>query len=177
MPPIMLQAIIRLMVLIQDPATADGLRSTAPVYLTPEQAAEHSAAAAYAARQYQLDDTLLLSIAYHESRYTDAVTPEPGGKYSCGTMTPVPQAHCSRQTPVEGYLAGAAHLRGWITAERGDLRLALLGYAGGGRLIRACADGPVLTHGVDACHTPAVFLARAAWIRTERRRARARVSS
>jgi len=158
------------------PSSSDveGLRRTAPEPITAEVAAEHVLAARLAAAAQGLDPDLILSIGAHESRYTDAVTPESGGRASCGPMTPTPIARCSHAGVLVGYLVGADHLAGWIRAERGSLRRALLGYAGGGALIRACAAGPMLVERrggeVDLCRTPEVFLARAAWIRREMRR-------
>ncbi len=149
---------------LSDPHTAElaaGALRTAPSYLTADTARDHALAAATAGRMYDVDPALLLSIGWHESRYTvDATTPEEGHKVSCGVMTPEPLHRCATGSLLAGYLAGAEHLRGWLTATHGDLELALLGYAGGGRLIRICkADD------IRACHTPQVFLTRAARIR------------
>ncbi len=146
---------------------AEALRQTAPVDLTLPRAAVHLGAARAAASAYGLDPDLLLSIAWHESRYTDsATTPEIGGKVSCGALTPEPLPRCAPATLLEQYLAGAKHLRGWITAAHGDLHTALLGYAGGYALIRACQRHEP-RHG---CFTPEVFLARARWITRQRSR-------
>lgn len=153
-------------------ADAEALRRTAPEPVSLEQARENIAAARYAGMIYDLDPDLLLSIAAHESHYkADAVGPEPGGKVSCGSMTPIPVASCKvAPTVLEGYLAGAHHLRvDWLGAVK-DETLALRGYAGGYALIRACALGPVeIRPGVDGCKTPDVFRARASWIKRERR--------
>jgi hypothetical protein len=146
-------------------------RTYAPLDL--EVARDHVAAARVAGAAVGVDPDLLLSIAWHESRYqADAVGPEAGGRVSCGPMTPTPVARCERATIVEGYLAGARHLREWQLATR-TTRDALLGYAGGYRMMRACAKGPVLRatgRHDDLCRVPEVFLGRAAWIQLERTR-------
>jgi hypothetical protein len=147
---------------------ANAARATSPTYLTPETAIVHAQAAIIAAGVYDVPAPLLLSIAWHESRYAiETVTPLGDGsaKTSCGVMTPEPtQGSCRSATSsaLAGYLAGARHLHGWITAAHGNLPTALLGYAGGWRLIRLCK-----TRDVAACHTPDVFLRRAAWILRE----------
>ena len=137
----------------------DGLEKTAPTYLTQSSAREHVAAATVAAIAYRVPRELLLSIAWHESRYTDARTPEAGGRVSCGVMTPEPLRACHDTIMLDGYLAGAAHLRTWLDATR-STRDALLGYAGGYHLIQRCElpDTP------RQCQTPEVFLGRARWI-------------
>jgi hypothetical protein len=63
-------------------------------------------------------------------------------------------------------MAGARHMRAWMNAPRchGQLHCALTGYAGGGRLIRYCAEGG----DGRGCEAPGVFLARARWIESER---------
>lgn len=149
---------------------ATGALRTAPSYLTTATAIDHARAAVIAAHVYRVDPSLLLSIAWHESRYEVAtVTPEVEGKVSCGVMTPVPTwsskaCIAATSTLLGGYLAGAAHLRDWLDAERGNLWWALVGYAGGGKergLIGVCLKDP--SHA--KCDTPAVFLERAARIR------------
>lgn len=156
------------------PADIEGLRRTAPEPITAEVAAEHVLAARVVAAARGLDPDLILSIGAHESNYTDAVSHESGGRASCGPMTPTPTARCSHAGVLVGYARGAEHLAGWLRAEHGSLRLALLGYAGGYALLRSCAAGPVVVSRrggeLDLCRTPEVFLARAAWIRREMRR-------
>lgn len=157
------------------PSDVEALRRTAPEPISAEVAAEHLLAARMASTAYGVDADLTLSIAAHESRYdAGAVTPEIGGKVSCGSMTPTPIARCTNDGVLAGYLRGADHLAGWIAAAHGDVRVALLGYAGGYALIHACAEGPVLRDRrggqVDLCATPEVFLWRARWIRRERTR-------
>lgn len=155
-----------------DRADAEALRATAPLYLTTDTAAENLTAARIAAAITDTDPDLLLSIAWHESRYESTqVTPEVGGKVSCGAMTPEPthdRTACRDATSslVSGYLAGARHLRVWLDASHGNIKTALTGYAGGYRLIAACRRG----ERVHGCATPDVFLGRAQRIRDRRHR-------
>lgn len=158
--------------LFVDVREAEGLRRTAPTYLDVATAREHVDAAELAGTAYLVDPDLLLSIAFHESRYQGStVTPETGGKVSCGVMTPEPthdKRSCLSATAsiTAGYSRGAEHLRGWLDACRGSLNCALLGYAGGYHLIALCrADGSA-----HACSIPETFTQRAAWIRAERHR-------
>ena len=144
---------------------ADALRSTAPDYLTVETAAQHLGAARVAGLVTGTDPTLLLSIAWHESRYDHrARTAEPGGKISCGVMTPVPMtpSACRDTSLVASYVLGAQHLRGWLSASQ-DLHTALIGYAGGYVGIAFCRDA---RNARDyRCGTSWVFLDRARRIR------------
>lgn len=148
---------------------ADALRQTAPSYLTTVEAAEeHLAAAQLAAGAHGVPVELLLSIAWHESRYVaDARTREPGERWSCGVMTPEPHAgECRPEelTLLGGYDAGAAHLRTWVNACGGDVACALRGYAGGyhpNERARAAAQ---------------VFADRAALIKTRMQRAKRRTT-
>jgi hypothetical protein len=160
--------VIAVLLAIFDPSTAelaDGAYRMAPTYLTPTTALEHAAAARLAARAYHVDPALLLSIAWHESRFSSTeATPEVGGRVSCGAMTPEPIARCPRDGIIGGYLRGARHLAGWIKAMRGDLHTGLTGYAGGYALIDLCAAGG----DVRGCHVADVFLDRAAMIRARR---------
>jgi hypothetical protein len=175
----MTDVVIHLLAWFSASADIEALRTTAPEPISREVAAEHLAAARAAGAELDVDPDLLLSIAAHESRYTDARTPENGGAMeSCGPMTPEPLARCPRRASThDGYRAGARHLRGWISATRGNVRRALLGYAGGYRLLSACDAGPVIVtrrgRQLDVCNTPDVFLAGAARIRRARERARA----
>jgi len=146
----------------------ESLRASAPTYLTTQTATEHLIAADAAAKRYRVDRNLILSIAHHESHYAfTTITPEAGGKVSCGVMTAEPTTHagCAAATASleVSYLIGAKHLRGWLDATKTQ-RLALLGYAGGWRLIRACALGPVWRQGgnrADLCTIVDVFQYRA----------------
>lgn len=145
----MLHWIVWLLALLCPDEDAEALRRTAPAYLTSDTAAYHVTAARVAALAYQVDPDLILSTAYFESRYTNARTKEPKGKTSCGVMTPVPKKVCkSPPSLAAGYLEGAAHLREWMDAceriRRPGFRCTILGYAGGGLLIRACDKGPVM---------------------------------
>lgn len=151
---------------------AGALARTAPEPIATADAKENILAARVAGVAYDVDPMITLSISAHESRYqARAVGPESGGMVSCGSMTPTPVASCPPGASVlDGYLAGAKHLREWIDAMHGDVRAALVGYAGGYRLIAACALGPVIIRpNVDACTTPEVFRWRAAWIAREMR--------
>jgi hypothetical protein len=165
----MIRLIIAFVCSVFDARTSDlaeGARRTAPTYLTDVTALEHALAASTAARVWNVDPALLLSIAWHESRYeVTEVTPEVGGRVSCGVMTPEPVARCSREGLVDSYLRGARHLAQWLSAMHGNLRAALGGYAGGYRLLAFCADGGE----ARGCHVADVFLGRAAMIRARHR--------
>lgn len=129
--------------------------------LTPSQASEHIATARVAAALTGTDYGVLLYIAWHESRFrSGTVTPEPGGKVSCGVMTPVPQRSCPRRASLlDQYRAGGAHLAWWYRVCEGNAYCALTGYAGGFALIRACRRGPVMVReGVDACGTAWLYM-------------------
>lgn len=159
-------------------ADSERLRASAPNYLDANQAVLHLWSARIATFAAELPthdaDNLILAIAWHESRYqVGTVSIEAGGRVSCGVLTPEPVAKCPEQTTiVDEYLTGARHLRGWFDACRGNRRCALLGYAGGYRAIRACAQGPVLRHGDrgdDLCRTPEVFEWRARLLSSPKR--------
>jgi len=151
------------------------LQRTTARHLDASSAAEQLAAARLAGAAHGIDPDLLLAIAWRESRYdAAAVTPEKSGRVSCGVMMvtePKGQKRCAPRTALAGYLAGAEHLRTWMKATR-SMQDALLGYAGGYRLIDACKRGPIVRERaggpVDLCSTPE--LRRAAWIRRERAR-------
>lgn len=155
-------------------ADAEGLHRFAPQDVTVERAYDHLAAARIAAAIYNVDETMTLAIAYHESHFVDnVVAPERGGRVSCGIMTPSPTSICTSKTLLAQYLDGTRH---WAVDWRhaGDVHSeheALLGYAGGYVMIRACRLGPVLRHktwGDDLCRTPEVF----GWIRSRIQAAR-----
>jgi hypothetical protein len=165
-----MQIILRILLAIFTPtsdADAEGLHRFAPNEVTVADAYEHVWAARVAAATYDVDVEMVLAIGYHESHFSEsAVTVERGGRVSCGVMTPIPTSTCTPKTLLAQYLDGARH---WAVDWRraGDVRSeheALLGYAGGYALIRACRLGPVLRHktwGDDLCQTPEVF----GWIR------------
>lgn len=145
-----------------------GLRATAPDYLTTHSASGHLVAARAAGAAHGVSASVLLAIAWHESRYvTSEVTPEPGGRVSCGVMTPTPQRRCRpwELTLLGGYDAGARHLKVWLDLCAGRMRCALLAYAGGFGLVRACAAGPWIVDGRDLCEVADQVLERALWIR------------
>ncbi len=156
------------------------LRQTAPTYLTTDaEAALHLASSTLAGELFSVDPAVLLAIAYRESRYTlGVVGREVKGKRACGLMQPMMHSEtCQKQTVLDGYLEGAAHLRTWLDTKtcRGDLRCALLGYAGGYALINGCAAGPVVIERnglrADVCKfAPGSITARAAWIRSQLQR-------
>lgn len=142
----------------------EAFRATAPDYLTdPSFARAHLIAARAAAAVYHVPAEMLLAIAHHESRYTPTTrTPEPRNRVSCGVMTPVPRMVCpaAELTVAGGYAAGAAHLRVWLDLCQGNMRCALLAYAGGFTLVEACRE-----RSDGACGFPDVIRHRAAWIR------------
>ena len=153
-----------LIALVTPPSDSDAeaLHRFAPRYVTVDAAREHLWAARVAAATYGVDADAALAISFHESRFTDGtVTKESGGRVSCGVMTPFPRKRCEAKPLLAQYLDGTGHWAQWRRA--GDVRNdreALLGYAGGYRLIRRCRRGPVLrhkTHGDDLCRTDVVF--------------------
>jgi len=171
--------LFRLVLIFVPDADVLAFAHTAPEQLELEVARAHYAAAFAAGVVHDVAPELLLSIAAHESRYQHAaVGPESGGRVSCGAMTPEPVAACPRgATLLDEYMAGATHLRTWYAAgDVRDRREALLGYAGGYRLIRACRAGSVNVERqgrtIDLCNTPDVFIARGAWIRRAIQRGR-----
>lgn len=180
--PTPLHVLLRVALAIVTPATdadATALHRFAPDEVTVDRAREHVWAARVAATIYGVDADMVLAISYHESHFAqDAVTAESGGRVSCGAMTPYPTRACRRRSLLDQYLDGTRH---WAVDWRhaGDVRSAheaLLGYAGGYALIRACRRGPVLRHqttGDDLCQTPEAF----ARIRARIRAARQQVAS
>lgn len=164
----MIALLVAVVVSLLDPQVGElaaRAKIAAPAYLTAADAHAHALAAVISGHATDTDPALLMALAYQESRYTPAtVTPEVGGKVSCGVMTPVPSAACapSSRTVLGGYLAGAAHLRTWLGVTGGDLRRALLGYAGGYHLLAVCQDG----HASHACNTPARLEAYARRLRS-----------
>lgn len=166
--------ILTLAIWLTSSSDADALRRTSPAYLDALTAHAHLAAARVAGAVHRVDPYLLLAIAYRESRYElDAVTHERSGKLSCGQMQiTMPKGEpCPAPALLEGYLAGAAHLAEWRRATRSE-RDALLGYAGGYGMVRACHRGRIVRERggleIDLCSTPE--MRRAAWTRRERAR-------
>ena len=161
-----MQILIRIVIALFTPtsdADAEALHRFAPSYVTVDAARDHVWAARTAATIYGVDADMLLAISWHESRLTaNVVSKEAGGRVSCGVMTPYPTKTCVSKPLLAQYLDGTRH---WAIDWRraGDVRSdreALLGYAGGYRMIRRCRRGPVLrhkTHGDDLCRTPGVF--------------------
>lgn len=161
-----MQILLRIMLAIATPtsdADAEALVRFAPSYLTIDSARDHVWAARVSAAIYEVDADMVLAISFHESRFTDnVVSAEPGNRVSCGAMTPYPTKTCVPKPLLAQYLDGTWH---WAVDWRraGDVRSdreALLGYAGGYRMIRRCRQGPVLRHGDrgdDLCRTPEVF--------------------
>ena len=140
------------------PADVEAVRAWDPPDLTTETARANLEAACAAAIETGQDLGVLLFIARHESHFrSNTRTPESGGRESCGVMTPVPRSRCYRQSLANQYLAGARHLAEWYGVYPGDDRGALLGYAGGFRLVLSCAHHPLWRtrdgHRVDLCET------------------------
>ncbi len=143
--------------LLAPQSDAEALRSTAPSYLTVESAEAHLFAARIAGGIYDVEPDLLLAIAWHESRYTvKTVGPLVRGKRACGVLQPIMERACDpNPTLLGGYIEGAGHVREWVRAAKGNIDIAMLGYAGGYALINACAAGEVLVERggrqVDLC--------------------------
>lgn len=163
-------AIITLLLRLGSVYDAEAVRTTAVQYLTTTSAVKHLQAARVAGAKYDVDPSLLLSIAYFESRYDPTeITREPRGKTSCGVMTPVPRkGRCVPGGVRSGYDEGAEHFRYWLDSWRcrGSIRCALLGYSGGGHLIRACRGGVHVRRGKNLCsYVPGSRLDRAELIK------------
>jgi hypothetical protein len=168
-----------LRLLFVSPAEGAALASTAPAYLDADRAADHLRWARLAGTAFDVDPSLLLATAWHESRYSAGeVTRESQHRVSCGVMTPVPhRAPCSAwELSVRGgYWEGAQHLRTWLNICRGRdhthdtryARCAVLAYAGGGWLVKKCAHDGVaeVRPGVDACALFTQYQVRSRWIR------------
>ena len=164
-----LSAFLRVALAIFTPtsdADAEALHRFSPE-VTVESAHDHVWAARVSAAIYEVDADMVLAISWHESRFTtNVVATEPGGRVSCGAMTPYPTSKCAVKSLLGQYLDGTRH---WAVdwGHAGDVRNeheVLLGYAGGYSLIHACRKGPRLRHetwGDDLCKTPEVF----SWIR------------
>ena len=140
----LLAAFLTLVTSLGDAPSAEALMSTAKdTRLTLETAAQHVAAARFAAVLTGTDPDLLLAIAHHESRYEPGVVgPLVRGKHACGVMQHVPvTGPCPTiELPLD-YLEGARHLAEWIRVQKGDVTRALVGYAGGYALLKLYDDG------------------------------------
>lgn len=132
-----------LLSLIVTTAEAEGLRATAPRDLTIEEATEHLTAARAVAQAFNIDETILLAIAYRESRYTLGLPGRPiNGRMACGVMQVIVKlGRCAPQSHEDEYTAGALELTQWMKAQP-DIERALLGYAGGYRLLNHCKTEP-----------------------------------
>lgn len=154
---------------------SNALRQTAPSYFkTVEESALHLAAATFAGEAFSVDPALLLSIAWHESRYdARAITRERSGRFSCGlTMVTMPLGEpCPEPNVFDSYLRGAEHLRSWLRMCRGDITCAMRGYAGGFPAIEHCAEQETAGVLTGACARIEARHHRAAWIRTSMKRA------
>ncbi len=112
---------------------AEAFRQTDPSDLSAAGASENMTDAALASQLTGIDRSVILAVAWHESRYRPlTATREPGHRVSCGVMTPFPKRRCSSDelTLLGGYLSGASHLRTYLDSE-GSMERALVGYAGG----------------------------------------------
>lgn len=138
-------AVFTLLTSIADRSAAESLVATAKdTRLTVETAAQHVAAARFAAVLTDTDPDLILAISHHESRFEPTVVGPllHNGKRACGVMQHVPVAGpCPKRPLVADYLAGARHLAWWIRAERGNIERALAGYAGGYPAIKRYEEG------------------------------------
>ena len=140
----LITAVFTLFTSLVDVPAAEVLMVTAKdTKLTVPIAAQHVAAARFAGTLTDLDPDLLLAIAHHESRYEPTVVgPLMRGKRACGVLQHVPiTAKCPKPSILRDYVNGAKHLAGWIKAQRGDLKRALIGYAGGYALLGMCDRG------------------------------------
>jgi len=162
----MLEILLRLIVMLQDPRDVEALQRTAPSDLSEETASINLAAARVAGVLYDIQPEIILAIAWHESRYDPTVVgPLVRGKHACGVLQHVPTAKkCPEPSILRDYVDGAKHLATWIRAQRGDLERALIGYAGGYALLKRCDDGEELR----ACSIARVHLARAKRIKRSR---------
>jgi hypothetical protein len=140
----LIAAVFTLFTSIVDVPAAEALVSTAKdTKLTVETATLHVASARFAGILTDIDPDLLLAISHHESRYQPTVVgPLVRGKRACGVMQHVPiTTKCPEPSILRDYVNGAKHLAGWIRAQRGDLKRALIGYAGGYALLDLCDRG------------------------------------
>ena len=129
---------------LADVPAAEALMSTAKdTRLTVGTATLHVAAARFAGVLTSIDPDLLLAIAHHESRFEPTVVgPLVRGKRACGVMQQIPiRGRCPAPSILRDYVEGAKHLAGWLRAQRGNMDRALVGYAGGYRLLKLYDEG------------------------------------
>ena len=163
----LLAVVFTLFTSIFDVPAAEGLMATAKdTRLTVEIAAQHVAAARFAATLTDIDPDLILAISHHESRFEPTVVgPIVRGRRACGVMQQVPiKGKCPEPSILRDYVNGARHLAGWIRAQRGDLKRALIGYAGGYALLAMCDRGEA----PRTCTVASYHLARAKRIQRAR---------
>ncbi len=140
----LIAAVFTLFTSLVDVPAAEALMATSKdTKLTVTVAAQHVAAARFAAILTEIDPDLILAIAHYESRYEPTVVgPLVRGKRACGVLQHVPiTPKCPKPSILRDYVNGAKHLAGWIRAQRGDLKRALIGYAGGYLLLEKCDRG------------------------------------
>lgn len=160
-------AVFTLFTSLVDRPAAEALVATAKdTRLTVEVAAQHVAAARFAAVLTDIDPDLLLAISHFESRYEPtAVGPLVRGKRACGVLQHVPIADkCPEPSLLRDYVNGAGHLAEWIRAQRGNINRALIGYAGGYVLLDLCDRGAA----PRTCSIARVHLSRAKRIKRAR---------
>ena len=160
-------ALFTLFTSLADRPAAEALVGTAKdTHLTVKVAAQHVAAARFAAVLTDIDPDLLMAISHFESRYEPAVVgPLVRGKRACGVMQHVPiKGKCPTPSILRDYVNGARHLAEWIHAQHGDIKRALTGYAGGYLLLEKCDrdEAP------RACAIPRIHLARSRRIKRAR---------
>ena len=163
----LIAAVFTLFASMVDAPAAEALMTTAKdTKLTVGAAAQHVAAARFAGTLTDIDPDLLLAIAHHESRYEPTVVgPLVRGKRACGVLQHVPiTKKCPEPSILRDYVNGAQHLAGWIRAQRGDLKRALIGYAGGYALLAMCDRGEA----PRTCTVASYHLARAKRIKRAR---------
>ncbi len=131
----MIYLLTLLHLLSADPADVASLRDSATDCTFVGSPATHLATAEVVAQVFDIDATLLLSIAHHESCFSNVVV--------TGRASGVMQTITARppETLIEGYTLGAAEIRSWLVASHGSMRVALAGYSGGWATFHACREG------------------------------------
>lgn len=148
---IFLKLLVAILCATADPGPlADQIAALPDVKITRAQAIEHAWSARVVGAVTGESPARLIALGWHESRLTsNVVAQEAGGRVSCGVMTPTPVEACHTTPLVAQYLTGALHVREWLDATHGDRHIAMIGVAGGYRLIAACARGAAPARG---CH-------------------------